>query len=193
MSEPDTSGGAVVSTRSTTKVNTSHCDRPVAPSDVESVDVEEVENAPSGGAELSVSDDERVEHLPPATRKSLQEEANRLYHLFIHKPKKPYCEACWRPKMKEKRKHAGSYRNTSTRWGKIVAGDHMVSTKDNMIGFDGNRVILVIKDAFSNFKSAYPMPDKSVDSTMDAIKHVKGERNIERFYSDRFGEIDGAL
>ena len=37
------------------------------------------------------------------------------------------------------------------------------------------------------------MPDKSADSTMDAIKHVKGERNIERFYSDRSGEIDRAL
>ena len=37
------------------------------------------------------------------------------------------------------------------------------------------------------------MPDKSADSTMDAIKHFKGERNIERFYSDRSGEIDRAL
>ena len=37
------------------------------------------------------------------------------------------------------------------------------------------------------------MPDKSADSIMDAIKHFKGERNLERFYSDRSGEIDRAL
>ena len=79
--------------------------------------------------------------------------------------------------------YAGSYRNTSTRWGQLVAGDHI----------DGNRGILVIKDAFSNFKSAYPMPDESADSTMDAIKHFKGERSIERLYSDRSGEIRRAL
>ena len=50
-----------------------------------------------------------------------------------------------------------------------------------MLGLDGNRDILVMKDAFSNIKSAYPMPDKSADATMGAIKHYKGERNIERF------------
>ncbi len=37
------------------------------------------------------------------------------------------------------------------------------------------------------------MPDKSADSTIHAIKHCKGERNIERFYSDSSGEIDRAL
>ena len=62
-----------------------------------------------------------------------------------------------------------------------------------MLGLDGNRDTLVIKDAFSQFRSAYPMPDRSADSTMVAIEHFKGERNIERFYSDRSGEIDRAL
>ena len=37
------------------------------------------------------------------------------------------------------------------------------------------------------------MPDKKADSIADAIKHVRGERNIERFYSDRSGEIERAL
>ena len=51
----------------------------------------------------------------------------------------------------------------------------------------------MIKDAFSGFKPAYPMPDKTADSTADAIKHIKGDRVIERLYSDRSGEIDKAL
>ena len=55
--------------------------------------------------------------------------------------------------MKEKRRFAGSYRNTATRWGQLIAGDHVVSTKDNMLGLDGNRDILVVTEAFSNFKS----------------------------------------
>ena len=64
---------------------------------------------------------------------------------------------------------------------------------DNMLGIEGSRDILVIKDAYSGFKSAYPMPDKTADSTADAIRHFKSDRTIERFYSDRSGEIDKAL
>ena len=37
------------------------------------------------------------------------------------------------------------------------------------------------------------MADTSADSTMEAIRLLKGDRKIERFYSDRFGEIERAL
>ena len=62
-----------------------------------------------------------------------------------------------------------------------------------MIGIDGSRDILVMKDAFSCFKAAYPMPDRRADSTVAAIRHFMGDRKIERFYSDRSGEIERAL
>ena len=66
--------------------------------------------------------------------------------------------------MKEKRKYVGSYMNTATRWGgQLVTGDHIVSTQDNMLGIDGNRDMLVIKDACSRLKAAYPMPNKKAD------------------------------
>ena len=62
-----------------------------------------------------------------------------------------------------------------------------------MLGIDGSKAMLVIKGAFSGFKAAYPMADKSAESTMEAIRHFKGDRNIERLYSDRSGEIERAL
>ena len=108
-------------------------------------------------------------------------------------PMGPYCEACRRAKMKEKRNHAGSYLNTTVRWRQLVTGDHITSTKDHMIGIDGSNDMLVIKDAFSGFKAAYPMGDKSAESTMEAIRHFMGGRKIERLYSDRSGEIERAL
>ena len=37
------------------------------------------------------------------------------------------------------------------------------------------------------------MPGKKADSTADAIKHFTGDRKIDRFYSDRSGEIERAL
>ena len=133
------------------------------------------------------------ELLPPTVRRSLKEEAHSLYQLLTHKPKNPHCELCKRAKMAEKRKLAGSYKNTSTRWGQLVTADHVVSTTDNVLGVDGSRDILVIKDAYSGIKSAYPMPEKTADSTSDAIKHVEGDRAVDRLYSDRSGEIGNAI
>ena len=75
--------------------------------------------------------------------------------------------------MKEKRKYVGSYKNTATRWGQLVTGDHIVSTQDNMLGI-GNRDIFIHEIClFSGFKAACPTPDKKAESTADAIKHFK--------------------
>ena len=92
--------------------------------------------------------------------------------------------------MKEKRKYAGSYKNSATRWGQFDNGDHIVPTQDKMLGIDGNRDIL---DAYSGLNAAYSIPDRKADSTADAIRHFMGHRKIERFYSDRSGEIERAL
>ncbi len=62
-----------------------------------------------------------------------------------------------------------------------------------MFRIDCNRDTMVMTDAVLGPKASYPMPDKTADYTLNAIKHVKGERNIERFYSDRSGEIERAL
>ena len=189
-SQHDTSGDVAVSTRSNTKINKHRCDKLAAPSDEESADVE-VNDISSGEEGMPASDDERVDHLPPATKKSSQEEAYNLYHLLNHKPQNPYCAACRSSKMKEA-EICRIIQNTATTWGQVVAGDRILSTKDNMLGLYVNRGILVIQDAFSGFKFAYPMPDKTADSTMDAIKNFKGAQNIEIFYSDRSGNIDRA-
>ncbi|MFM7986346.1 MAG: hypothetical protein ACKPKO_44240, partial [Candidatus Fonsibacter sp.] len=62
-----------------------------------------------------------------------------------------------------------------------------------MLGMNGSRDVMVLKDAFSGLKAAYPMPDQSADSTMMAIKLFKGDREISRFYSDCSGVIERAL
>ena len=62
--------------------------------------------------------------------------------------------------MKEKRKYVGSYHNTTVRWGQLVTGDHITSTKDKMLGIDGSKDMLVIEEAVSGFKAAYPMATK---------------------------------
>ncbi|MFM7984643.1 MAG: hypothetical protein ACKPKO_35500, partial [Candidatus Fonsibacter sp.] len=75
----------------------------------------------------------------------------------------------------------------------MVTGDNIVSTHDNMLGMSGSKDVMVLMDAFSGLKVAYPMPDKSADSMLTAIRLFKGNRDISRFYSDRSGEIERAL
>ena len=106
--QPGVSGGSAVHIRPRSKVNKCHDVDKAMPFDDEPAIVEYVEDARVGGEEQSASDDECVDHVPPVAKKSLQEEANSLYHLVTHTPKNPYCEACRRAQMKEKRKYAGS-------------------------------------------------------------------------------------
>ena len=68
----------------------------------------------------------------------------------------PYCEACRRGKMKNKRKYAGSFENTATAWGQRLTADHITSQKDRMLGVTGDRDALVIKDLFSGRKNFTP-------------------------------------
>ncbi|MFM7987515.1 MAG: hypothetical protein ACKPKO_50200, partial [Candidatus Fonsibacter sp.] len=51
-----------------------------------------------------------------------------------------------------------------------------------MIGIEGGKDVLVMKAAYSGLKAAYPMPDKTADSTMMAVQHFKGNREISRFF-----------
>ena len=88
------------------------------------------------GEEQSSSGDEAEGRIVHPTEFSLRGEAHSLYNLLTHKPKNPFCESCRRAKMKEKRKYSGSYKNTATRWGQLVTGDHIVSTQDNMLGIE---------------------------------------------------------
>ncbi|MFM7978473.1 MAG: hypothetical protein ACKPKO_04080, partial [Candidatus Fonsibacter sp.] len=55
--------------------------------------------ASAHGDEL-LAGDESVNDMNRPARRSLQEEANSLFHLPTHKPKNPYCESCRRAKMK---------------------------------------------------------------------------------------------
>ena len=52
---------------------------------------------------------------------------------------------------------------------------------------------LFIKDLCSGVKAAYIMPDKSGESTMEAIRRLTSDRQVARLYSDRLGEIDKAV
>ena len=142
--DPGAVAGAV-RPKSTTKVKQCRDKHCVVPSDSDAEtemhsepELVEEEEQPSSG-------DESFDRMSRAARESLRDEANSLYHLLTHKPKNPYCEACRRAKMKEKRKHVGPHQNNTTHWGQFVTGDHITSTKDNMLGIGGSKDMLVLK------------------------------------------------
>ena len=64
-------------------------ERSVVPSDTESdIDVPELVDSSEDESGQSSSGDKSLDHMSRAARRSLREEANSLYRLLIHKPKK---------------------------------------------------------------------------------------------------------
>ena len=121
--QPGAPGRAGKGNRSTSKIDKNRKPKVATPSDHESVGEEQVDHD-EYDTDQSSSDAEHADGLTLVARRSLRDEANSLYHLLTHKPKNPSCKYCRRAKMKDKRKYAGSYKNTATRWGHVVIGDH---------------------------------------------------------------------
>ena len=71
--------------------------------------------------------------------------------------------------------------------------DHMVTMGELSRGIEGNRVVFVNMDITSGLRVAYPLPDKSAESTTMAIRMFAGKRMLHKLYSDRSGEIHKAL
>ena len=79
-------------------------------------------------------------------RRDHRAEARSTVHLCTHKPRNPYCEACVRAKMRQKRRYKGSFVNVATFWGHRVTGDHITSQKERMLGITGDKDALVLRD-----------------------------------------------
>ena len=62
-----------------------------------------------------------------------------------------------------------------------------------MLGIDGSRDILVLKDAFRVLRQRILCPIGRPIRLLMPLGIFMGDRMIERFYSDRSGEIERAL
>ena len=131
----------------------------------------------------------------PARLDRLRKEAQTALHQACHLPKNDACEACRAAKMfsRPARRHISpeGARGAATKWGDLITMDHIVMSESN-VGFNGDRVVLVVKDVATGFTSAYPSRQKSKANVAASLRHFLEGVRPKQVYSDNAPEIRAA-
>ena len=185
------------------------CEKIAAPNEVEG-EAEPEQDAAQGEAEPAadpeqIAAQEEAEQAPAeedqseeaqATRKDLRAEAKSLRHLLTHQPKNPYCDACTRAKMRNKKRFAGAFdaRREPKSWCELVTADHLVSKGDRMVGVTGAKNALVMKDLYSDLQHVAPVRDKTAGPVIESLTKFIGTdlKVVKSLYSDNSRELKKA-
>ena len=102
--------------------------------------------------------------------RDLRAEASSPEHLVTHKPKNPFCPVCSRAKTTKLRYMKGAFDRKLERWGQLITADRADSKSAKMLGLNGEKEALDIKDVMSGLKNIFPIGTKSAD---DAFKSLQ--------------------
>ena len=133
----------------------------------------------------------------------LKLQAGSLEHKFTHRPKNPFCKVCQKTKMlvcqKTKmlalraRNRGGSSTIFSNKFGDHVAIDHIVTKDLRDFGIEGEKVAVVVKDVFTNFRYVYPSATKAGEEVYESLLHYfKVDDEVGIVYSDNAPELENA-
>ena len=126
----------------------------------------------------------------------LRAEADSIHHKFCHRPKNPYCKVCQKAKMysPQARKTGGSSSITSTKYGDHITVDHIITRDMLDHGYDDQKVALVVKDVYSQFRYVYPSDTKNSEQCHEDLLHFLGKDDeVGIIYSDNAPELGQAI
>ena len=130
--------------------------------------------------------------------RDLKAEAKSLKHLMTHEPKNPHCAACQQAKMQAKptpdrSKRPGGDPNPEAKvFGDCITADHSIAHAERDQGLEGEATLLVVKDAYTTWLGAYPLPNKSSEEAVAALKDFVGSDEVKLFYRDGSPELEKA-
>ena len=89
------------------------------------------------------------------------------------RPKNPFCKVCQKAKTlaPHARKRWGSSTIFSKKFGDHVTIDHIVIKDLRDFGIECEKVALVIKDVFTNFRYVYPSSTKAGEEVYESLLH----------------------
>ena len=169
------------------------------PEEEESTDDEEVETEDEGVDEVDINpptDDEQDRAYGSKTEEELGKDAISPEHLFTHRPKNPYCETCKRAKMMRPyaTRKGGSRHVKSNKFGDHIVADHVIMKKSVDTGVQDETVMVVIKDAYTQYCYAYPSDSKSTDEIIKGFNHfLKSTNTVGVVYTDNSPEFCAAI
>ena len=115
-------------------------------------------------------------------------------HYLTHLPKHPKCDACQVAKMQFRPcRRSDSDKDGPTKFGVQVTLDHIVTLHPDASCYEGMADAVVIKDRATGWIEIYPLPSKSTESTIGALRGflAPGE-TLKEVWGDGSGEITGA-
>ena len=140
------------------------------------------------------AEDEKEQNMSNEAR--LRAEADSIHHKFCHRPKNPYCKVCQKAKMysPQARKTGGSSSITSTKYGDHITVDHIITRDMLDHGYNDQKVALVVKDVYSQFRYVYPSGTKNSDQCHEDLLHFLGkDDDVGIIYSDNAPELGQAI
>ena len=140
------------------------------------------------------AEDEKEQNMSNEAR--LRAEADSIHHKFCHRPKNPYCKVCQKAKMysPQARKTGGSSSITSTKYGDHITVDHIITRDMLDHGYNDQKVALVVKDVYSQFRYVYPSDTKNSDQCHEDLLHFLGkDDDVGIIYSDNAPELGQAI
>ena len=126
----------------------------------------------------------------------LKLQAESAEHKFTHRPKNPYCKVCQKAKMlaPHARKRGGTSTIKSEKFGDHITLDHVITRDLRDFGIEGEKVALIIKDVYTNFRFVYPASHKDSDQVYENLLHFFAvEDEVGTVYSDNAPELEGAI
>ena len=144
---------------------------------------------PEGLIEVEVERGES-RYAKPGT---LKREAKTLDHLMTHRYSNPFCDSCIRAKMRHFQTRKGAFNRTLSKFGDLITFDFVDMGKATEMGWRDHKELLVIRDRYSGMVLGSPVPDKSTETVVLAIKKFVGDRKVVCAYSDSAPSFEAAM
>ena len=144
---------------------------------------------PEGLIEVEVERGES-RYAKPGT---LKREAKTLDHLMTHRYSNPFCDSCIRAKMRHFKTRKGAFKRKLSKFGDLITFDFVDMGKATEMGWRDHKELLVIRDRYSGMVLGSPVPDKSTETVVLAIKKFVGDRKVVCAYSDSAPSFEAAM
>ena len=112
---------------------------------------------------------------------------------MTHRYSNPYCDSCIGAKMRHFKTRKNAFERKLVKFGDLITFDFVDMGKALEIGWREHKELLVIRDRFTGMVLGSPVPDKSTETVVRAIKGFIGDRKVTCAYSDSAPSFEAAM
>ena len=92
----------------------------------------------------------------------------------------------------QQKQHRRQFVPRPAAFGDQVTADHVIAEVENSRSSSGDRDALIVYDRATRFRACYPLPSKSAECTVQALKHFLHEAPSRLLHTDSSPELASA-